>query len=234
MGIGGVLLVGPLALNHHTILPGELKIGSGEVKLAMLMGRPGNATNPTANNSRAAQSGQIAYLGSCAVCHGGNGKGSGALSVALFPPASDLTAEDAVEKSDAQLYWVISNGLSFAGMPSFKDQYSSNDIWAMVTYIRTLQKPTTTATTDPNAAAARGLGVWIGEGCQNCHGTPGAGGPVGIGGGGGEGSQAIRRGRPGMPAYSTQQLTDAELSDLEAYMSNPSAVRIGRGGEGDR
>jgi mono/diheme cytochrome c family protein len=144
VGVVGTLVVeavvvGPLALNHRQDLPLEQEFGSFAVSLTSRL-HAGSQKNPVAQNARALQSGRYAYTGSCAQCHGATGNGKGAaFSVALYPPATDLTSEHVKEKSDAELFWITKHGLSFTGMPAFGDQYSDADIWAMVSYVRSLQ-----------------------------------------------------------------------------------------------
>ena len=77
--------------------------------------------------------------GSCAECHGSTGDGKGVFGAATYPPATDLTSHDVVEKSDAELFWITKNGLNFTAMPGFGDQYSDQDIWNIVAYMRSLQ-----------------------------------------------------------------------------------------------
>jgi mono/diheme cytochrome c family protein len=150
-----------------------------------------------------------------------------------------------VEKSDAELFWITRNGLSFTAMPGFGDQYSDQDIWQIVAYIRSLQNgqpaavnvPSTTLaqleTADPaGAAAQRGAAVYFAQGCQSCHGPVGdAPGNLALRGGGESG--AIRRGRPGMPAYGTDLISAAQLADLQAYMATFAGSR-GRAPGGER
>lgn len=235
-----VLLVGmPFALAHRRDLPLERLYGDLAVELAVRT-QAGNAQNPVAQDRRALASGREAYTGSCAVCHGATGDGRGAFGEGLYPPASDLRTHDTQEKSDAQLFWIIKNGLSFAGMPAFGGQYNDQAIWSLVTYTRSLAStgaqalPIPTPTADQLAlvdpagdAAHRGGAVYYAQGCNLCHGPVGnAPGELGLRGGGREAPEAVRRGRPGMPAYGANLITEAELNDLVAYMNTFS----GRGG----
>jgi mono/diheme cytochrome c family protein len=228
-----LLLVGmPLAVGHRNNLPLEALYGDGAVGLASRL-QGGDATNPVAQNTRAIQAGREAYTGSCAICHGANGDGAGALGQALYPPATDLRGHDTQEKSDAQLFWIIKNGLSFAGMPGFASQYKDQDIWALVAYTRSLggggsaalPVPTATgaqlAVADPAGdPAARGSAVYFAQGCQNCHGAVGnAPGELGLRANEREAVQAIRNGRSGMPAYQPALLPDPALNDLLAYLN---------------
>ncbi len=236
-----VLFVGmPLALGHRSDLPLEKLYGDLAVGIAVKT-QAGSAQNPVAQNPRAMEAGRIAYTGSCSVCHGANGDGKGAFGQAIYPPATDLRAHDTQEKSDAELFWIVKNGLSFAGMPGFGQQYNDQAIWSLVAYTRALANsagaqsgemvPTPTsdqlAMADPNGDALhRGAAVYFALGCQNCHGVGGnAGGELRLREGGREGAQVVRRGRSGMPAYGPNQITDAQLSDLQAFMSTFSGAR---------
>lgn len=234
-----VLVVGvgmPLAIAHRTDLPLERLYGDVAVSLASRQG--GNTPNPLGANPRAVEAGRNAYTGSCAVCHGANGDGRGAFGDGLYPPASDLRAHDTQEKSDAQLFWILKNGLSFAGMPAFGQQYDDQTLWALVSYMRTLPKgsgalavPTPDAAqlalADPNGDPVhRGAAVYFAQGCDKCHGAVGnAPGELRLRGADREAQQVIRRGRQGMPAYNKTQVTDAELNDLVAYMGTFSGQR---------
>ena len=233
----GVVLIGmPLALGHRNDLPLETLYGNAAVDLAVKL-QAGNQPNPLGQNNRALETGRNAYTGSCAECHGANGDGKGAFGQSLYPPATDLRAHDTQEKSDAQLFWIIKNGLSFAGMPGFASQYDDQTSWAMVSYVRSFGKqaavplavppPTTAqlAKADPSGdAIARGAAYYFAQGCHECHGAVGnAPGELGLRGGGREASQAVRRGRQGMPAYTVDQLSDAQLNDMIQYMNTFSA-----------
>ena len=234
---------GPAAIGHRSDLPLERLYGRVAVSIAARL-HSGNQQNPLANDPRAIETGRVAYTGSCAVCHGADGKGNGVFGTATYPNATDLTTGDAQERTDAQLFWIIKNGLSFTGMPAFDRQYQDQDIWAMVSYLRALHQngsstaalPVPTATTaqlvvaDPGGnTAQRGAAIYFALGCQACHGPVGnAPGELGLREGGREATQAIRNGRAGMPAYDQSMVSDTQLSDLQAYLA-----ANGRGGRGD-
>ncbi len=190
-----------------------------------------------ASNPRAIAAGREAYTGSCAECHGATGDGKGAFGQSTYPAATDLTSHDVVEKSDAELFWITKSGLSFTGMPGFADAYTDQEIWSIVSYLRVLQGgqpaainvPTPSASqvaeADPRGAAAqRGAAIYFAQNCQACHGPTGnAPGNLALRGGGETG--AIRRGRPGMPVYGTDRISDAQLADLEAYLGTFASQR---------
>jgi mono/diheme cytochrome c family protein len=245
--LGLLAVVGaPIALTHRQDLPLEQRFGHGVIAIAARLGA-GNTSNPVANNPRAVANGRDAYTGSCAECHGARGDGKGAFGQSTYPPATDLTSHDVVEKSDAELFWITKNGLSFTGMPGFADTYNDQAIWSIVSYLRALQggqqsavnvptpSPTEVAQADPQGTAAqRGAAVYFAQDCQACHGPTGnAPGNLALRAAGETG--AIRRGRSGMPAYGTDRISDAQLADLEAYLRTFAGQRQGTGeGEGER
>ncbi|MGN6757877.1 MAG: c-type cytochrome, partial [Thermomicrobiales bacterium] len=74
--------------------------------------------------------------------------------------------------------------------------------------------------------AAQGAAVYFAQGCQTCHGASGdAPGELRLRGGGREATEAVRNGRRGMPAYSTAQLPDSQLTTLVAYLDTFSGGR---------
>jgi mono/diheme cytochrome c family protein len=234
----GVVVVGPMLLTHRQDLPLERLYGRGAVSLVARLGAASVPAAP-ASNPRGVEAGRSAYTGSCSQCHGATGDGKGAFGQSSYPPATDLTSEDTQEKSDAELFWIVQNGLSFTGMPSFRGQYQDQDIWNLVGYLRTLKggqpaadvpAPTAEqlAMADPKGDAVhRGAAVYFAQNCAACHGAVGnAPGELALRERG-EASEAIRRGRRGMPAYGPDQLTDAQLADLQAYMGTFPAPQRG-------
>jgi mono/diheme cytochrome c family protein len=189
-------------------------------------------------------------MGSCAECHGANGDGKGVFGAATYPPATDLTNGDPKEMTDAQLAWIVKNGLSFTAMPAFGAQYNDQDMLSLVAYIRSLQSPTATpqaaitiptpsveqlGAADPmGSAVQRGAAVYFALGCAECHGATGnAPGDLRLRRGGGAVTEAVRSGRRGMPAYSFAILSDPGLRDLAAYLNTIGTSGPGSG-EGGR
>ena len=226
----------PFALTHRQDLPLERVYGDAAVSVvSRILG--GDAVNPAANDSRAVGAGRAAYTGSCAVCHGAKGDGRGAFGRTTYPDATDFTSDAAKGKTDAQLFWIIKNGLGFTAMPAFGGQYKDDQIWAMVTYIRTLQRGSASALAIPEPTSeqlgaadpavsrqARGAAIYFAQGCHLCHGPEGdAPGDLSIRGR--IETDIVRRGdERGMPAYGKDLISDADLADLETYLLRFAAV----------
>jgi mono/diheme cytochrome c family protein len=231
-----VLLVAlPVALTHRQDFPAERGYAAFAVSVVSQLAA-GRATNPVANDPRALEAGREAYTGSCAVCHGAKGDGRGAFGPGTYPDATDVTLAVTKEKTDAELFWIIKNGLSFTAMPGFGDVYKDQDIWTLVTYVRALQRGGTAAIDVPAATAndlaladpkgdavARGAAIYFAQGCALCHAANGeAPGSLFIRGR--IETEVVRRGERGMPAYGKDRISDAELKDLETYLLRFAAV----------
>jgi mono/diheme cytochrome c family protein len=224
-----LVVVIPLALHHRRDLPVERAYGAVAIGLALRLAG-GNQTNPLAQNPRAQEDSRIAFIGSCAVCHGASGDGRGMFGDGIYPPASDLAHGESTTRTDGQLFWIIQQGLSFTGMPAFGDQYRDADIWGLVVYIRALQRGDGAVLTIPTPTRQelavadslgddvhRGAAIYFAQGCAECHGAVGeAPGELALRPGGGR--DAIRDGRRGMPAYGVDRIDDEELADVESYL----------------
>ena len=95
----------------------------------------GPATSPPPANPERVQRGKGLYMKHCASCHGATGAGDGAAGHDLDPKPSDLRD---VGKSDIRLFRQITRGR--APMPSFGRLLSDDDRWAVVGYVKTLDK----------------------------------------------------------------------------------------------
>ncbi|MGE0279058.1 MAG: cytochrome c [Rhizobiaceae bacterium] len=76
------------------------------------------------------------FAAHCAVCHGGPGVPKGDIGKGLYPSPPDL-AHTSQHLSDAEMFWVIKNGLKMTGMPAWSD-HSDDEIWATVAFLKKL------------------------------------------------------------------------------------------------
>lgn len=237
-GAGAYLAVS--SLQRRVDLPMEQTLAGMAKDLAIPQSASALTPPGPLDDRRALARGREAYNGSCAVCHGADGSGQGRFGAAMYPPASDLRAANIQKRTDGQLFWIVKNGISFVGMPGFAEQYSDEATWAIVGYLRALQRgdapqgnatpPATEeqlAVAHPFAADAerRGAAVFFEQGCHLCHGPRGDA----------VGSLALRptkrslaseesfgkglREPPlGMPMYSEARVDPREVADLYSYI----------------
>ncbi len=95
-------------------------------------------TSPLAASEANWNQGRRRYQEHCALCHGGDGKGHTTLGQSLYPRAADLTLPATQKYSDGQLYWIISEGIRYSGMPIGRGLHTEPQIWQMVLYLRAL------------------------------------------------------------------------------------------------
>jgi mono/diheme cytochrome c family protein len=82
------------------------------------------------------------FVEHCSVCHGSTGRGDTLYGRNLYPKVPDLTQADMQQLTDGELFYIISNGVRFTGMPAFGGEDSPESIWALVSFIRRLPKLT--------------------------------------------------------------------------------------------
>jgi mono/diheme cytochrome c family protein len=80
----------------------------------------------------------VGYQKACRTCHGAPGAKPDPWEH-LYPPAPDLTRTEVVDKwSDAELYWIIKNGIEHTGMPGLGPTHSDEEIWSLSAFVRQL------------------------------------------------------------------------------------------------
>ena len=82
------------------------------------------------------------FVEHCSVCHGSTGRGDTLYGRNLYPKVPDLTQADTQQLTDGELFYIISNGVRFTGMPAFGGEDSPESIWGLVSFIRRLPKLT--------------------------------------------------------------------------------------------
>jgi mono/diheme cytochrome c family protein len=80
--------------------------------------------------------GREIYVNTCIRCHGIDGKG--ALGIKLVPPPADLTAPAVQNRLDGTLFRRIHEGRPNTAMGAWKYALSDEEIWDVLTYVRTL------------------------------------------------------------------------------------------------
>jgi len=74
----------------------------------------------------------------CSMCHGGTGAGNGIITNYGIVPPPSFYDERIVNMPDGEIYSAIYNGVRT--MSSYRHQVPVEDRWAIVSYIRTLQR----------------------------------------------------------------------------------------------
>ena len=151
-----------------------------------------NRKNPIAANEQTLKEGQGLYVQSCAICHGTDGHSRTNLGRSMYPPAMDLTSPHVQHWKDAELFWIVQNGVRLTGMPSWKSSLSETDTWKLAYFIRNLPRAeaqasmvkaapslTSEAAESKDQMVQYGKTLYRQEGCFMCHQLNGEGGKVG-------------------------------------------------------
>jgi mono/diheme cytochrome c family protein len=95
--------------------------------------------NPEHATPQTIADGKQLFNSYCMVCHGLDGQNTGVpFADTVSPPVPSLTSPHVQAYTDGQLKWIIKNGLYPSGMPPANGDFSDDDMWLMVLYIRNL------------------------------------------------------------------------------------------------
>ncbi len=95
-------------------------------------------TNPLPPSKDVFAMGREAYINRCTPCHGATGNGQNALSAAYGAKPANLQAEQFRNYKDGQIFWVVRQGKNT--MPDHAAALSETQSWAVVHYVRALQR----------------------------------------------------------------------------------------------
>jgi mono/diheme cytochrome c family protein len=73
----------------------------------------------------------------CVGCHGAPGKERGETGKGLNPSPPDLV-QHASHWSNAEVFWIIKNGIKMTGMPAFGPTHSDDRLWTLVAFVKKL------------------------------------------------------------------------------------------------
>lgn len=94
-------------------------------------------TNPLPRSQKVLARGQEVFNTYCIACHGPAGEGNGPVAAKMIKPPS-LTSEKIRKYADGGIFHVMTRGQNI--MPSYAAQILVNDRWAVVHYVRALQR----------------------------------------------------------------------------------------------
>jgi len=94
--------------------------------------------NPELVNEETMAEAREHFVEHCSVCHGVDGRGGTTFGRNMYPKVPDLTLADTQRLSDGELFYMISNGIRFSGMPAFGGEDSLQEIWHLSAFLRRL------------------------------------------------------------------------------------------------
>lgn len=144
-----------------TVASGALAVAAAGVSA----GQAPAPANPRAGDPAALQQGSELYRQRCAECHGADGRGVA---------GRDLTRLWTAGNTDARVFGIIRAGVPNTIMPS--SSAPDDEIWAIVTYLRSLAGPAAEAGVAGNLVAGEKTFQTM---CSGCHRLGGRGGRLG-------------------------------------------------------
>jgi mono/diheme cytochrome c family protein len=94
-------------------------------------------TNPLPRTAEVLGRGQRVFMNTCVVCHGPKGDGQGYI-VPKFPMPPSLLSAKVSGWPDGRIFHVITRGQNL--MPSYDAQILPEDRWAVIHYVRALER----------------------------------------------------------------------------------------------
>jgi mono/diheme cytochrome c family protein len=100
--------------------------------------------NPVPPSADVIAQGRAHFADHCASCHANNGSGEVEMGRGLSPRAPDMRLPATQRLSDAQLFYIIENGIRLTGMPGWSTGTAAGetDSWHLVHFIRHLPQIT--------------------------------------------------------------------------------------------
>ena len=128
----------------------------------------GGALDPFPTRPPTLARGAAVYREQCIQCHGATGRGDGPKAKGMVgPPPADLgDRAELATVSPVDMYRKIAIGIEGTGMPEYAHSLSSDDRWAVTTYVATLRAD--------QGAVHEGEGLYAAQ-CAACHGATGRG-----------------------------------------------------------
>jgi mono/diheme cytochrome c family protein len=98
------------------------------------------ALNPVPASEAVIAEGRAHFADHCAVCHGNDGSGNTEMGRGLYPKAPDMRTAATQDLSDAELFYIIENGVRLTGMPGWSTGTPAGEesSWHLVHFIRHL------------------------------------------------------------------------------------------------
>lgn len=142
-------------------VPGTIPIGGLQEDTAFFTGKGADglfvATIPVDADEALVERGRQRYVIYCQPCHDARGDGKGILFQRGNVPTASFHQEELLKYPDGQLFDVITNGQGL--MPAYRWPIPPSDRWAIVAYVRQLQRKRAAGATTVASAATAPTGV---------------------------------------------------------------------------
>ncbi|MBL8699847.1 MAG: c-type cytochrome [Alphaproteobacteria bacterium] len=123
---------------------------------------------PRLDDAALVQLGAAHFDRGCAECHGSPASPADPIAQQMLPPPPGL-AKSGSRWTEAELFWIVRNGIKYTGMPAWPAIERADEVWAVVAFLHVMPR----LGRDGYAAIARRRVAGTptaAEGCAACHG----------------------------------------------------------------
>ena len=111
------------------------------VKRMLVRGNSRHIILPATSNVQASiVEGEKLFGVECAACHGMEGTNPTDAGRWMYPRAPNLASSGVQQYSDAELFWIVKNGIRLTGMPAYGPVETDANIGHLVCYVRSLRQ----------------------------------------------------------------------------------------------
>jgi len=96
-------------------------------------------TNPLTPTDQNLEDGMKLYNMNCSLCHGGFDRKPSSLAASFYPPPPNLI-EDPPDDPEWHIFYAISTGIRYTGMPSWNKTLSEQDMWKLTMFLSHMDK----------------------------------------------------------------------------------------------
>jgi hypothetical protein len=112
-----------------------------EVRERSIAVRSQDISPPSSVSPKMVENATYYYYGTCDICHGAPGNPPDKFSRGLDPTPPDFASPNWDMPEEAQMFWIIKNGIKMTAMASFGEEvFKDDEIWAMVHFLKNLHK----------------------------------------------------------------------------------------------
>lgn len=99
-------------------------------------------TIPPLKDPRLLDRGFKNYHEMCRLCHNAPGYSRTVVAQGLYPAPPDFTSKNREKQSNAEVYWIVKNGIKMTGMAAFGATHSEEEILGLVFFVQRLRDMT--------------------------------------------------------------------------------------------
>ncbi len=123
------------------VKPSGVELWMAKTSLRATMRRESRAlTNPIPPSDESLATGIALYVAHCQICHGGPDGAPSLIARGLSPEGPQLARHGVEDDPDGTIYWKITHGIRFTGMPSFGKTLSDPERWQITQFLKQMDK----------------------------------------------------------------------------------------------